>query len=257
MRFATNQMVIAYKNKSKYAAEINDSNWYEILIRPDVMFGFSDPMFDACGYRTLTLIPLAESYYNDSTIFDNLIICNFDSPISLIKGNGTYTVVMPEVLGPNSEKVAIRGGSVQLIALLERGGIDYAFEYKSIAQQCGLRYLKLPAEIGLSSPDYGEEYKKAKVTLGFPRCKSISIERVGKPIFYGITIPKNAPHPGLAAEFVNFVLSEEGQRILQDNKIINLLSCPKWTMWIRYLTNLDPLLQLGTCITSKQKTSPG
>ncbi|MEA2075460.1 MAG: tungstate ABC transporter substrate-binding protein WtpA [Euryarchaeota archaeon] len=217
VRFATNQMVIMYTNRSNYAAEINDSNWYEILARPDVMFGFSNPMFDACGYRTLMLIPLAESYYDNQTIFDVLIARNFDPPLPLIKDNGTYTVVVPEVFEPQGDKIAVRGGSVQLIALLDYGGIDYAFGYKSVAQQHGLRYLELPAEIDLSSPDYCETYNKAKVTLGFQRFTSVDVERIGRPIFYGITVPKNAPNPELGVEFVNFVLSEEGQRILQDN----------------------------------------
>lgn len=94
VRFATNQMVIAYNNKSKYANEI-----------------------------------------------------------SVTKNGDTYIVFVPEVFEPRAEKVVIRGGSVQLIALLDYGGIDYAFEYKSVAQQHGLRFLELPAQIDLSSPD--------------------------------------------------------------------------------------------------------
>jgi len=215
VRFATNQMVIAYTNRSKYADEINESNWYEILARPDVIFGFSNPMFDACGYRTLTTIQLAESYYENQTIFDDLIARNFDTPLQVIERDGTYTVVVPDVFEPQGEKIAVRGGSVQLIALLEYAGIDYAFEYKSVAQQHGLRYLELPAQIDLSSPEYVDIYKKVKVTLGFQRFSSVGTERIGRPIFYGITIPKNAPNPELAAEFVNFVLSEEGQRVLR------------------------------------------
>jgi len=44
--FATNEIVIAFTDQSKYADEINSDNWYEILARPDVKFGFSDPNQD-------------------------------------------------------------------------------------------------------------------------------------------------------------------------------------------------------------------
>jgi molybdate/tungstate transport system substrate-binding protein len=215
VRFAQNQVVIAYTNMSIYADEINESNWYEILGRPGVSFGFSNPMFDACGYRTLMVIQLAEDYYGNETIFEQLIARNFKSPFPVLEENGTYTVVAPEVFEPQGDKLVIRGGSVQLLALLELGGIDYAFEYKSVAEQHGLRYVELPAEIDLRSPEHRTRYETVRVMLGFQRFSSIGIERSGGPIFYAITIPSNAPNRDLALEFVHFVLSEEGARVLQ------------------------------------------
>jgi molybdate/tungstate transport system substrate-binding protein len=216
VRFATNRMVIAYTNESRYADEINDSNWYEILSRPDVTFGFSNPMFDACGYRTLMVAQLAEGYYDNQTIFDEIIGRNFDPPISVEQEGAVSVVVVPEILEPRTEKIVIRGGSVQLLALLDLGEIDYAFMYKSVSEQHGLRFIELPAEIDLSSPGYESIYKRVVVRLGFKRFTSVGAEREGKPIFYGITIPKNAPHPELAAEFVEFVISEEGRGVLRE-----------------------------------------
>ncbi|MEA2004437.1 MAG: tungstate ABC transporter substrate-binding protein WtpA [archaeon] len=216
VRFATNQMVIAYINNSGYADEINDSNWYEILARPDVTFGFSNPMLDACGYRILMVTKLAENYYDDQTIFDDLIAANIDPEFTIITDGDTAIVRVPETLDPRTEKIVIRGGSVQLLALLDFGEIDYAFLYKSVAEQHGLRYLELPAEIDLSSPEYEDDYKKVTIQLGFQRFTSVGAKRVCKPIFYGITIPKNAASPELAAEFVEFVISEEGFAVLWD-----------------------------------------
>ncbi|MDD2666753.1 MAG: tungstate ABC transporter substrate-binding protein WtpA [Methanocellales archaeon] len=216
VRFATNQVVLAYTNSSKYAEEINESNWYEVLARPGVKFGFSNPMLDACGYRTLTLIQLAELYYGNQTIFDDLIMRNFDPKIQVTEDGGTYTVIVPDVFEPQGDKISVRGGSLQLLALLDYAGIDYAFEYKSVAQQHDLRYLELPAQIDLSSPEYGDIYGKVTVMLGFQRFASVGVERIGIPIFYGFTIPKNAPNQELALEFVKFVLSEGGQSILRD-----------------------------------------
>ncbi|MGC9444746.1 MAG: tungstate ABC transporter substrate-binding protein WtpA, partial [Candidatus Methanospirareceae archaeon] len=178
VRFGENQMVIMYSNTSLYADEINESNWYEILARPGVTFGFSNPMLDASGYRTLTLIPLAELYYEDPMIFDELIAQHFQPTVEVLEEeDGRYSVIVPEIFEPQGDKIAIRGGSVQLLALLDFGGIDYAFGYKSVALQHGLRYLELPPELDLSSAEYSEYYRQVTVKMGFQRFKSVEIDR--------------------------------------------------------------------------------
>jgi len=159
---------------------------------------------------------LAESYYDNQTIFDDLIACNFEPTISVTQEGDTHIVFLPEIFEPHAGKVVVRGGSVQLLALLEYGGIDYAFQYKSVAQQHGLRFLELPDPIDLSSKEYEDDYKNVIVRLGFQRFSAVDTERVGSPIFYGVTIPLNAPQPELAVAFVNFVIGEAGQRVLGD-----------------------------------------
>ncbi|WP_062399369.1 tungstate ABC transporter substrate-binding protein WtpA [Methanogenium cariaci] len=72
--FAKNRMVLCYTNKSNFADEVTADNWYEILARDGVTWGFSDPNLDPpCGYRSLMVIMLAEFNYNDAMIFDNLV----------------------------------------------------------------------------------------------------------------------------------------------------------------------------------------
>jgi len=63
-------------------------------------------------------------YYHDDQIFEELIARQFDPPIAVLAENGTYTVLAPEVFEPQGDKLTIRGGSVQLLALLELGGGD-------------------------------------------------------------------------------------------------------------------------------------
>jgi len=46
IRFATNEIVIAYLEKSKYSEEINSDNWMDILQRKDVIYSRSDPDSD-------------------------------------------------------------------------------------------------------------------------------------------------------------------------------------------------------------------
>ena len=55
----------------------------------------------------------------------------------------------------DSSNILLRGGSVALLALLESGDVDYAFEYASVARQHGLSYVELPPPLNLSDPSFG------------------------------------------------------------------------------------------------------
>ena len=46
IRFATNQLVLCYTDQSRYADEITDKNWYEILQKKEVVWGHSDQNLD-------------------------------------------------------------------------------------------------------------------------------------------------------------------------------------------------------------------
>jgi molybdate/tungstate transport system substrate-binding protein len=209
IQFAQNGMVLAYTDQSKYANEIDENNWYEILGRSDVRFGFSNPNADPCGYRSPMVIQLAEMHYGNSTIFDGLIGGNTN--ITVNYENNVYSIEVPETedLGPNTEKVEITEKSVNLLAKLTEGSIDYAFEYRSVAFQHGFNFVELPAGIDLSSTEYENTYKRVKIFSG-------EKWHTGKPIVYGVTIPKNAPHREGAIEFVKLLISEDGQQALQN-----------------------------------------
>jgi molybdate/tungstate transport system substrate-binding protein len=73
IKFAGNEMAIVYTEHSKYADEINDRNWTEILLKDDVTYGRSNPDDDPCGYRTVLVSKLAEKYYNLSGFSDKLL----------------------------------------------------------------------------------------------------------------------------------------------------------------------------------------
>ena len=213
IEFATNSLGLAYTSQSLYTDEIDSSNWYEIISRPDVKVGISDPRLDSCGYRTLMVCQLAELYFEDESIMDG-ITGGFSPPVTVDGDNGVYSVSVPEIVAP--QKAVLRGSSMRLLAILESGDIDYAFMYKSMAEQYGLGFLELPSEINLGSDGYKELVEELKVTLSFQRFASVNPEFSCQPIVYGITIPQNAPHPELAMELVQFIMGPEGQRILQD-----------------------------------------
>jgi molybdate/tungstate transport system substrate-binding protein len=206
--FGGNEMVIAFTNKSRYASEITEENWYVILSRPDVKVGLSNPMLDAAGYRALTVAKLAENEYHTSKLFGTLLGEHFDPPLSVTTVGPVTTIILPEIVKPSDSHVVVRDGSIFLLSLLEAGGIDYAFEYRSVAEGKNLRWIPLPPSINLGSPEYAKNYRNVTVILGFQRFSSIGTERVGVPIVYAATIPYSAAHPEIAKEFVDYIASE-------------------------------------------------
>jgi molybdate/tungstate transport system substrate-binding protein len=214
---ARNEFVVAYSDKSKYADGLTADNWYDILSRPDVKVGLSDPRMDAVGYRTLMVTKLAERYYGQQEIMSNTVGKYFSTPITSATTNGIDLIKVPELLDPTGNHMYFRGASLQCLALLESGDIDYSFEYISVAKQHNLKYLELPPEINLSDNNFAATYQNVKVSLDFRRFKSVEPLFEGTPIDYGITIPANSKHQKEAVRLIDFLLGPEGRRICTEN----------------------------------------
>ena len=217
-RFASNRLALAYNRESKYAAELTADNWPEILARPGVKVGIADPRFDAAGYRAFMAVVLAQERAQQYTCFADLFKDQFVQPVTLFLDDNLATVTVPEVLETRSgAHVVLRGASIQLIALLESGDLDYAFEYESVIRQHGLEMLRLPDEENLGSPEHEEDYRRVQVNLDFRRFASVKPTFRGEQIGYGITIPANAPHPAEAVQFIDFLLGPQGRAIMEAN----------------------------------------
>jgi molybdate/tungstate transport system substrate-binding protein len=183
VRFATNQLVLCYTDRSRFAGEINAQNWYDILGREGVVWGHSDPNLDPCGYRSLMVLQLAEKHYDKPGLYDRLIA--------------------------NRPKENIRPKSVELVSLLKTGNMDYAWEYLSVAVQHDLKYVVLPDEINLGNYRQDDFYKEAKVKVTGKK-PGTWITRTGGSVTYGITMVKEAPNPDGALAFLEYVLSPDG-----------------------------------------------
>ena len=215
---AANKLGIAYQPGSKYADEINAENWWEILSRPDVRVGISDPRFDAVGYRALMVFALAQEVYGNDSIFNEFVQDQFRTPIRLVDMDDMQIICVPELLETTKgSHILLRGASIALISLLEAGEIDYAFEYESVIHQHGFQLLVLPPNLNLGESDMDEFYGKVTVQLDFQRFATVEPIFKGEPIRYGLTIPSNAPHPDEAALYINFLFSPEGQEIMRQN----------------------------------------
>lgn len=187
-RFARNRLVVAYTNRSRYADSLSEATWRDILTRADVQVGRSNPDLDPAGYRTLLAFQLAERHYRDSGLARRLLA--------------------------NAPKRNMRPKEAELVALLEAGEIDYAWQYESLARSVGHRYLRLPAAIDLSSESESTFYAEASLrVLGGAPGDTITMK--GRPIRYAVSIPTDAPHYELAQQFLVWLLSARGRATLR------------------------------------------
>jgi tungstate ABC transporter binding protein WtpA len=209
-------MVLAVSPKSPLAGELTSQTWYRRLTEGDVRFGLADPRFDAAGYRALMVLQLAEREYGEPFLLEDILMGRFTAPITVEHREGVDVIEVPEILETSADSnVVLRGASIQLVALLESGDLDCAFEYESVARQHGLEYVELPASIDLGDERRRDEYATVSVKLDSRRFASVRPEFTGDVIRYAFTIPANAPEPELARQFAAFLLGPDGRRILE------------------------------------------
>lgn len=189
IKFASNKIVIAFQEKSKYASEIDTGNWIDILLKDNVIFARSDPDSDPCGYRTLFTFKLAEKYYDRPGLAGKLASKNIEF---------------------------IRPKEVDLVALVESNAADYMFQYKSVAIQHELKYIELPDYINLGNPEYNDIYNTVStdVTGSTPGSK-MTVK--GDFINYSLSVLSDAVNKDRAIDFVFFLLSSEGMEIFRRN----------------------------------------
>ena len=189
-KFASNEMVICYTDKSKFADTVNSDNWFKIIKKNKVKFEHSEPNFDPCGYRTILLLKLAEKYYKIPGFFKNIT--------------------------ENGNKIIVRPKETDLIPLLEEGFMDYLFIYKSVAVQHNFRYVSLPDNINLKNLKYSDFYSSVKIKLAGKKPGEY-VYKKGKAIIYGITDLKMSKYPDIAKKFLNFVLDKNrGGKIIEE-----------------------------------------
>ena len=190
IRFAFNEMAIAYTPRSRLGSEITSENWHQVLLTDGVAFGRADPDRDPCGYRTLMVFQLAE---NQCAIPD-----------------------LAQRLSAKDGKRYIRPKETDLLALLEAGEIDYLFIYRSVAAQHGLKVVTLSDKVSLGSPALAPLYAQASVRVTGKEVGTF-ITRKGEPMVYSVTIPRNARNRQAAEAWVALLLSPKGRAIMERN----------------------------------------
>jgi molybdate/tungstate transport system substrate-binding protein len=218
IKFAINDVVIAYRDGAPFADEISNGSrtWYDVFINEDVAYGHSNPDADPCGYRALMVCQLAQAYYYDNASDFGLTPDGdaadlYDALIPIPSGGDD----MDRGRGGGDWGEVVRSKSVELLTLMESGDLDYAFEYLSVAVQHDFDYISLPDEIDLSDEAFADFYSTATVNVTGSEPGTVSTLK-GEATVYGVTIPLNAPHPEEALDFVELMLGPEGQAILND-----------------------------------------
>jgi len=178
--FARNRMVVAYTGKSKHAKDIDASNWTRILSRNDVEIGRTDPNLAPVGYRTLLMFDLAAKHYK--------------------------TPGLARTLLAHAPEKNIRPNAAELAALLAAGELDYIYDYQSVAESNGFKFIQLPPEIDLGDPKQATLYATASVQVrGTSPASQATF--TGQPILYGATIPTSAPHAKAAMDLYRHLTS--------------------------------------------------
>ncbi|HET9774130.1 MAG TPA: substrate-binding domain-containing protein, partial [Nitrososphaeraceae archaeon] len=121
VKLSSAELVIAYNPRSPFASDLlkaskDDIPWYKVVQKEGLKFGRTDPELDPKGYYTVIAAKLANIYYNDSTIKNN-------------------------ILGEDRNKKQIFPEEV-LKSILESGQIDATAAYKHEAMAKGLPYIK-------------------------------------------------------------------------------------------------------------------
>lgn len=186
--FARNRIVLAYTPRSRGAARISADNWRAVISEPGVEVGRSDPNTDPSGYRTLLTMQLAERYYRDSGLYARLLA--------------------------GAPERNVRPREADQVALLQTHELDYIWTYQNLAENDGLKFVKLPDAIDLGAPADSAAYAHATTrVLGKQPGDTLTMR--GAPILFALTIPLAAENRALAERFVAFVLSPDGRRIMR------------------------------------------
>ena len=127
--FATNALVLAYDPDSD-AADALQADWQGALRREDVRIGRTDPAVDPLGYRTVMALRLAEGVDAEAVL--------------------DRSFVRPET---------------EVTNLVERGDLDCAFVYASMATERDLPAVDLPPELDFSDPAHADRYASVSVEI--------------------------------------------------------------------------------------------
>jgi molybdate/tungstate transport system substrate-binding protein len=195
-QFARNAMGVLYTERSRGAGDLARDGWWRVLLRDGVRIGMSDPSRDPAGYRTLLVFALAERHYREPGLATRL-----------------RTAIPAD---------QVRSRASDLVSALQSGELDYAFEYRSVAQGEGVRFLPLPDAVNLGSVALAAAYAEVQVIVDSGPGR---VSYTGEPIVYGLTIPRAAPHREGAEALARFLVSGPGRAILEDAGL-ELLSPP-------------------------------
>ena len=143
VRFTTNELVLVHLQHSRFTEEISAKNWFAVLLRPGVRLGMASPDLAPIGYATLLAWQLAELSEGTQRVGADLA------------GRLRSRIASEHVTSDESE----------LLQLLQSRAIDYAFMYRSSAEEHNLKLVQLPDAYNLGAADRDDDYARASVQV--------------------------------------------------------------------------------------------
>ncbi|HTR77422.1 MAG TPA: extracellular solute-binding protein [Gemmatimonadaceae bacterium] len=186
--FGRNRIVLAYTDQSRGATEITSDTWREVVQRRGVETGRADPNTDPSGYRTLLTFQLAEQFYKEPGLARRLLDA--------------------------APARNVRPREADQVGLLQTHQLDYIWTYQNLADNDGLKFVKLPDAIDLGNPADSALYATASTrVVGTHVGDTLTVR--GAPILFAVSAATRGPHPAAAARFLAYLLSIDGRRILR------------------------------------------
>jgi molybdate/tungstate transport system substrate-binding protein len=189
LEFATNEIVLAHVQGSRFTDEVTEANWPEVLLRQGVRLGRVNPDTAPLGYHTVFVWQLAER-------------------------SGRYGASGEGLAQKLTAAVPAQGlaaDETELMSQLEAKAVDYAFLYRSTAEDHRLKMVALPPELNLGHRELDERYTAAELEVKMKTGGSNQLR--GHAITYGLTVPTAAANRAEAERFVAFLIGPEGQQI--------------------------------------------
>ncbi|MDE3108619.1 MAG: substrate-binding domain-containing protein [Acidobacteriota bacterium] len=184
---ARTEVVIVYSPKSRFAAQFAAASrgqepWWNVLRRPGMRFGRTDPIADPQGRNIIFTMMLAARLYSVPNLVE-------------------------KTLGPMVNQRQIFSEPT-LLARLQAGQLDACSAYKIQPGPFELPYIGLPKQVNLSSDRVRQENPGLELTIAG---KTYDPEPL---IFYAAAM-NDSRNPKGAAEFVEWLNGSEAQSIFR------------------------------------------
>ncbi|MBD5634131.1 MAG: extracellular solute-binding protein, partial [Candidatus Eremiobacteraeota bacterium] len=183
---AATRLVIGYSPASTFAKDFaavarGEKSVVSVLSEPGLKLGRTDPALDPKGYRSIVAAKLLEADGGPPNFADRLL----GDPENSAQ-------ILPEET---------------LLSRLGSGELDAAFLYATESVSAKVPAVELPKTANLGDPAQAAHYATQSVTIK-------GVTRVGSAAVYALTIPNAAPHKDAAAQFVTFLVSDAGTKLL-------------------------------------------
>ena len=186
---ASTAMVLAWSPHSRFRKDFEAADarahWFDLLEKPGLRFGRTDPRTAPQGRNVLFTFDLAQRYYHKPDLIRRVL----GRPVNPAQ-------IFPEP---------------SLLSRIDSGAVDATIGYESGVKSLKLPFLALPRQINLSDPAMvADWYSRAAISLTVKgRRQTLHTQ----PLVFYACVPRNARNPEAGRAFVSLLQSRKGQEL--------------------------------------------